>query len=200
MRRFDMNTGKNSAVVVIAALACLASGSVVAQIGNPWNPNAEVAATAPSRFAAPASRILPAQATAASRYAPADLEQRLSAVKRPQPVAPPPVPQMGQPQGAPIQPPVSGQPNPYPAGQQYQAPVANGYPNNSYAPQYGYGAPQQGYNGYPPGYGQGGYNNYGTATPYGPGNYPGGVGGYMPFGGVPGGGSSPFNFSPFGFF
>ena len=200
MRRFDMKTGQSNAGVALVALVCIVSGPVVAQIGNPWNPNADVAATGPSQFVAPAPRILPAQATVSSKYAPADLEQRLSAVKRPKSVTPPPVPQTAQPQGAEIQPPRSGQVNPYPAGLQYQAPMADRFPRNSYAPQYGYGAPQQGYNGYPPGYGQGGYNNYGTATPYGPGNYPGGVGGYMPYGGYPGGGSSPFNFSPFGFF
>lgn len=184
MRRFDATLAKTSIAVT---LVCLASGSVSAQIGNPWNPSPKVPTATSSQYAAPAPQIVTAQASAvASKYAPADLEQRLSMIKPARSVAQPVVPQMAQPQTPPMQPRI--------AGQKYQTPAVNGYQNNTY------GVPQQGYAGYPPNYGQQGYNSYGNPMPYGPGNYPGGGGRFGPSGGFPGGGSAPFNFSPFGFF
>ncbi len=192
MKKFEMNISMTNLAATIAAVICLTPTISLAQIGNPWNTEAE--ANSATYYPAPVLQILTAQATT-SRYAPADLEQRLSAVKPAMPIARPPVPQSVAPQSTPMQ------QNPYAAGQQYNAPQANNYQGNGYPPAYGYGAPQQGYNGYPPNYGQGGYNNYGAGMPFGSGGNPGGFGGFMPStGGFPGVGASPFNISPFGFF
>lgn len=193
------STTKTASVAVLLSLV-LSPGVVVAQFDNPWNPNAQQTVPAGSQYGQPSADVVNVQAQT-SRYAPADLEQRLSVVKPPQPVMPVPAPNFPQPQARAIQPPAAPQSGPYTGQQQYTAPIANAYPNNGFAPGYGYGAPVQGFNGYQPGFGQGGYNNFGSGMPIGPGGYPGGIGGFLPSGGmVPGGGSSPFNFSPFGFF
>jgi len=184
-----MNLTKTSAVAV---LACLVANTSAAQTDNPWNPNPVAPVVTSSQYAAPVPQIVLAQATSVSRYAPADLEQRLSAVKPARPVVAPIARQSGQAMQAPMQPSANGQ--------SFQMPMASGYPNNGYPQQFGNRAPQQGYPGYPPSYGQQGYNNYGNAMPFAPGNYPGGIGGFTPYGGFPNGGNAPFNFSPFGFF
>ncbi len=183
MKEFEMTTKKTGIAVLGVALTCLALGPAAAQTGNPWN-----------RSSASGG----ASGTATSRYAPADLAQRLSAVR---PVAPVAVPAPAPVSVAPAQraAPVA---TPQYAPAPMTRPVQNGYPTGGYPPAtgYGYAGMPQGYSGYAPNYGAGAYPNYGNGYSGTPGGYPGNNGGFFPSGGFLPGGGSPFGFSPFGFF
>lgn len=183
MKEFEMKTKHTGIAALCVVLTCLIQSPVAAQTGNPWNRNSASGG---------------ASGTATSRYAPADLAQRLSAMRPATPVAvsgPTPV------QVAPAQR-VAPAAAPQYAPAPITRPVQNGYPTGGYPPStgYGYAGMPQGYSGYAPNYGAGAYPNYGNGYSGTLGGYPGNNGGFFPSGGFIPGGNAPFGFSPFGFF
>jgi hypothetical protein len=185
MKEFEMTTKKTGIAALCVALTCLAQSPAAAQTGNPWNRNSVSGG---------------ASGNATSRYAPADLARRLSAVR---PVAPLAVPAPTAPvQLAPAPQHAAPVATPQYAPAPITRPVQNGYPTGGYTPGtgYGYAGVPQGYSGYAPNYGATAYPNYGNGYSGVPGGYPGSNGGFFPSGGFLPGGNSPFGFSPFGFF
>lgn len=187
---------------------------VYAQTANPWNPVAPATAMPVQPVPAPQPNWTPSQPIV-DKYAPADLDQKLSAepilaeetvpVAVPeQPVAPAriyasdPDVQSSLPGNAPQGFGFNGFPQGFGYPQQGfgYSPAPQGFGTNGFAPGFGYGGyPQQGYgNGFNP--------TYGNNQPYGPVGNPGNFGGFNQGGGnYPGGFGSPFSgFSPFGFF
>lgn len=246
IKRKDTAMGANPSIALAITLLALMPVSGQAQeTGNPWNPyqaRRAPAAAAPivrptPQFVAPtsAATLAPTLAQPApvartqparSQYAPAGLEQQLTAAPRQQAVAPvatgPAVNQAPLPQAYAQPSPV---PNPVPGGygnvpgyigqgyapqgyapQRYtpQGYAQQGYAPQGYAPQgYGYSpyAAGNGYGGYPQGYRGNNYSGNGPSGPVTPFGIPGGSGGFAPFSGNNTNGGVPgFNFSPFGFF
>jgi hypothetical protein len=192
MKGFHMNIRKT----VLLALVLSAPAMASAQSTNPWSRKpAQPAPVQPTGTAPQYSQITPVQAPVADRYAPADLDQRLSAGKTymvptapTSPVAAPVQQPVQQPYQQPYQQPT---PPPAPAYPYAQAPGYNtGYGSVPLGQGYGYGGTPYGLGqqGFYPGYG----NNLPFAgQPFGNGGFPG----FWPSGGL------PFNsFSPFGFF
>jgi len=210
--------GPTALSAAICALLGLVPVSALSQSGgNPWNPY-PLQAPIPTRPAPPPSyagdgtvqrpQPTPQQPPQArDRYAPAGLEQALSASPYLQPAprkAQPPAPSTGNAAGSP--PPAGAFATRPPT---YGAPAPGGYPQGyGNAPPPGYGNGYGGYGGYAPGYGgypaqNGGYGypGYGANTPFSPFGFPGGTGGFGPLPGNPTNGGAPgFNLSPFGFF
>ena len=192
MQKSAQITGK-SAISALLAFGVL--GAPAQLLANPWNPFPAPQANAAQVERAP---VMQPQVPAGtrSRFAPAGLEQQLTAAPRTRLV-----PNAYAPQG-------------YGYAQQGYGftPNAPAY-SQAYPPAYppaysrgtGYGGYPQAYGGYPGGY-PGGFSNYsnqgnGTNGPFSPFGFPGGAGGFNPFpGNLTNGGIPGFNVSPFGFF
>jgi len=185
-------TGFCNALATAALLASAAPISAQAQNRNPWNPYpsgqaqpepAPVPAPAKPKYyqepvATPAATNTPT-ASGPSRFAPADLDMRLSVGLPAQPDAQASAPAI---------------PNPYLTRQ-----ATVGAPQNPYAPAPGYANPGYGaaYPGYGTGYGQA-YPGYGA--PYASNGIPGGYNSFQPPpGNIASNPFSGFGFSPFGF-
>ncbi len=188
-----MTSGKRhmARLVLWGAVVLAIPAGAFAQGGNLWGgPVAEAPASAPPTYLDASGPSVPWGGAAAeaepSKYAPADLDRRLSGAT----VYTPPansvyaVPAAPPPSAVPL--PATGLPLPRPyAGQPYIPPLATpyGFAGSPFA----YGLPAYG------GYGVPAYD-YGAALPYGYGGIPSGYGGYFP-----GGGFAPFTSFPFGF-
>ncbi len=188
----------------LAAIAVLWPAAAFAQSGNLWNPSAGAGApTAPATYL---DSLAPSQPwtgapveVAPSKYAPADLDQQLSASGV---YAPVPAPAYSAPV-APVTAPTAVAP--VPMAQPYGAAPYGTQPFNPFGGYggnpYGLGGLPYGYGGVPfaggaPSYGYGGGQPYGYgASPYGyGGNAPYGYGGFFPGGGFPSFTSFPFGF------
>ncbi len=209
MKGENMKTYMN--ILTVSLLSCSMPAFVNAQAANPWNPN-RPATVAP--VPAPQPTWTPNQ-PATDKYAPADLDQMLSAepilIEEIAPVAAPAQPV------APVRtyasdPDVQNSlPGNAPQGYGFnRAPQGFGFPQQGF----GYGPAPQGFgtNGFAPGFGNGGFPQqgfgngfnpgFGNVQPYGSTGNPGNFGGFnQGRGNYPGGYGSPFSgFSPFGFF
>jgi hypothetical protein len=200
MKGFSMNIRKTVLLALVASAPAVAS----AQSTNPWSRKPVQTPPVQSPVAAPQySQTTPVQAPVADRYAPADLDQRLSAGKTYMvPTAPtaPVVAPVQQPYQQPAQPayqqpyqqptPPQARAYPYAQAPRYNTGYSTGYESVPLGQGYGYGGNPygMGQQGFYPGYGS---NLPFAGQPFGNGGFPG----FWPNGGL------PFNsFSPFGFF